>query len=791
MKFRLLCLILALAMLLPVALTGCSGNNDSSEDLENIEQEASETTVSLRMYMITEDHVPTKEEVDAVKAEKGEKSKEYIEIKAKKDAYDNVAAALDKITKAKFRTHLETIFYTEEEYRAVEEIMAYQAGAAERKEAAKTALKKFTAQQVAFGYTDEAEIKNKFYQKYPEYAEFANEDAVKDTEKTEIETIVNSYGITELKYPELGEKQVDIICIVGYDNYLRYIENGWLSSEVEGELDGSSKAIKTYVNEKFLAAAASNADETIYAVPNNKPIGEYTYLLLHKELYAEFQYDYEEVTSVSNIVDFLKDVSELRDDYVPITGELDIVNTFFWSLDYEYVVYNPYGLDLSTESAAIDVKEELDSSRRYYIRELVSGEGSTAKYNYKMITLKPMIGRQYYTVNKATQFTGDAFESGVFYYTKESDGGYVRATEFVEGNTYYTLTFTETKVSDNEDDAGEFKDGVLYYTKNSDGTYSRVYCFVSGETYYVVETASFNNDTFSILGAAFASSPSQGSFVSAALMNSSFYKSQALVLKQIDDEGYHVAWDDLNGKKFASAVVKGGAALAAEYGDEYHLIVLEYPKAQSEQLCQNLIGVSSSCKNVERAMEVITYINTNADFRNLLQYGIEGINYKLVNIVENGKTYPTVHRLNTYYNMDIYKTGNTFIAYPEETMDYKAWDYGKLQNSQATYDPMLGFELSAYVDSIDFSAVDYFKELSAKYKERMDNCQNVEELEALFTQIVSELKQNTMYSQEIVSGVKQMEGSAEAAPLGNYNPFGVYHNYVMWWTPLYYVELDD
>ena len=70
MKFRLLCLILALAMLLPVALTGCSGNNDSSEDLENIEQEASETTVSLRMYMITEDHVPTKEEVDAVKAER-------------------------------------------------------------------------------------------------------------------------------------------------------------------------------------------------------------------------------------------------------------------------------------------------------------------------------------------------------------------------------------------------------------------------------------------------------------------------------------------------------------------------------------------------------------------------------------------------------------------------------------------------------------------------------------------------------------------------------------------------
>ena len=788
MKFRLLCLILALAMLLPVALTGCGGNTDSS--LEDIEDEASETTVSLRMYMITEDHVPTKEEVDAAKAEKGEKSKEYIELKAKKDAYDNVAAALDKITKAKFRTHLEVVFYTEEEYRAVEEIMAYQADAAERKQAADAALKKFTAEQVAFGYTNEAEIKAKFYQKYPEYAEFASEETAEDAEKTEVETIVNSLGITELKYPELGEKQVDIICVVGYDNYLRYIENGWLSSDVEAELDSSAKAIKTYVNEKFLSAAASNIDETIYAIPNNKPIGEYTYLLLHKDLYAEFQYDYEEVTSVSGIVDFLKDVSELRDDYVPITGELDLVNTFFWSLDYEYTVYNPYDLDLSTESAAIDSKEELDADRRYYIRELVSGEGATAKYNYKMITLDPTIGRSYYIVNKATEFTGDAFESGVFYYTKEADGGYIRATEFVEGNTYYTLTFTEAKLSDDIEEAGEFVEGTKYYTKNNDGTYSRVYNFISGETYYVVEKASFNSDTFSILGTSFASSPSQGSFISTALMNSQLYKDQSLVLKQIEDEGYHVAWDSLNGKKFASAVVKGGAELAAEYGDEYHLIVLEYPKAQAEQLCQNLIGVSSSCKNVERAMDVITYINTNVDFRNLLQYGIEGINYKVVNIVENGKVYPTVQRLNNYYNMDIYKTGNTFIAYPEEDMDYKAWDYGKLQNSEAKYDPMLGFEVSDYIDQIDFSTVDYFKELSAKYKERMDSCQNADELEALFTQITAELRQNTLYSQEIVSGVKQMEGSAEAAPLGNYNPFGVYHNYVMWWTPLYYVETD-
>ncbi len=806
MKFKLLCLILALVMVLPIILTGCTGGETVDEDAKDDAVDiASETTVSLRMFMITEDHVPTQEEVDAVKAEKGDTSKEYIEIKAKMDAYANVAAELDKITKAKFRTHLDVVYYTIDEYRAVEEIMEFQAKAGEMRDAAKTALKKFRQEQIAFGNSDEVAIKKAFYEKYPEYAAYTEAETLAETVVTEAETVTNKYGISELKYPDIDDKQVDIVCVVGYDNYLRYIKNGWLHEEIDSDLDSSSKAISTYVNEKFLSIAAINDDNKVYGIPNNKPIGEYTYLLLHKDLYAEFQYDYESVTSLGNITEFLKDIKNsdrYKNEYVPLTGELELTNTFFWSLDYTYSMYNPTGVE--SDTVKIATKEELDPTRLYYTKysytEKDESGNDVTKEAYRLITLDPVLGQTYYTA-KGNAFNGTSFDAGKIYYTDDGEGGFVQATEYVEGEKYYTVTFTDAKLA-KDDDPGEFKSGTIYYIKGTDGVYTRLHNFKANETYYVVESAAFNRDVFSILGNTMISTATQGTFVSTALISSQTYKNQMLVMKEIEENGYYDP-DAINDKtkKYAAAVVKGGADLAAEYvngvdgatfGEQYHLIVLEYPRAKAEELCQNLISVSSATKNLKRAMQVITYINTNADFRNLLQYGIEGVNYNLESTTINGKTYNRVHRLNQYYMMDIYKTGNTFIAYPEEYMDYQAWDYGKLQNADAKFDPMLGFEVTEYVDKIDFSTVDRVKELSADIEARIKACATEDELSVLFTELQDELNKNTLYKREIVHGVAQSEGSASPTELkdNNYNPYGVYHNYTMWWTPLYYVEED-
>ncbi len=805
MKFRLLCLIMALAMLLPIVLTGCTDGADTSdEDKDAITDAASQTTVSLRMFMITEDHVPTQEEVDAVKEAKGDTSKEYIEIKAKMDAYKNVAAELDKITKAKFRTHLDIVFYTIDEYRAVEEIMDFQSKVGDMRDEAQAALKKFRQEQIAFGNSDEEAIKKEFYEKYPEYAAYTEAETLEETIITEAETITNQYGISELKYPDIDENQVDIVCVVGYDNYLRYINNGWLHDGISSELDGASKVIKTYVNEKILSVAAINEQNKLYGVPNNKPIGEYTYLLLHKDLYAEFQHDYESVDSLGSIVDFLKDIKnsdKYKDQYVPLTGELELTNTFFWSLEYEYTVYNPKGV---SGEAKIANKSDLDPKKLYYTKYTYTEKDENGvevkKDGYHLITLDPMVGQRYYTAT-SKKFDGTAFDLGKFYYANDGEGGFVYAPEYVEGEQYYTLTFTDA-FPDSETGAtatSKFTDGTVYYTKNTDGTYDRVYGFEKNKTYYVVETASFNSDVFSILGSTMSSTATSGSFIGAELLgDASTYMNQMLVMREIEDNGYYDA-DAINDntQKFAAAVIKDGADLAAQYingkdgatyGEEYHLIVLEYPKAKAEELCQNLFSVSSSTKNLKRAMEVITYINTNADFRNLLQYGIEGVNYKVENITDGGKTYQVAERLNNYYKMDINKTGNLFIAYPclEDGMSYKAWDYGKLQNSEAKYEPTLGFDLADHVDKIDFSDIDRIKELSASIEARINACETEAELKELFAEIQEELSQNIIYSREIIHGVNQESSSSIVLEDNQYNPYGIFHAYTMWWTPKYY-----
>ena len=786
MNKKLVCLILALVMLLPVCFTGCGvigGDSASTGDAtDKANEDANTLTRTLTMFLITERHVYTAEEVEQIKAEKGAESKEYIEAKGVMEAYANVAAEINKITKAKFRTQLLTSFYTIEEYRAVEEIMALQVKIAEITKEAKDALKKFKREQKAMGITDESEILKRFYEKYPDYAEYTEAETVDETIETEVETIVNEYGIKELKYPDAAANQVDIVCVCGYENYVKYVNNGWLAS-LDSELDGASKAIYTYVNEKFMTSAMLGS--FTYGIPNNTAIGEYTYLLLNKELYDFYQYDYEKVSSLSSdaVQDFLKDIAMYEPDYVPITGEVGITNTFFWSLDYEYV---------KVEGEL----EELNEKTMYYIRlENAADASGKVKYTYRRITQSPDKDVTYYTIDTSKPVTSytvvenlEKFADGVAYYVKEADGEYTRAYYFDPSNTYYVADTVKTTYKEHSK-LTEFDNSKVYYTKNSDSTYTRVYLYNEGDELYTVESASFASDRFSVLGNVMSSYATKGTLVTPGLFNASAYKTQLFNIQSMIDNNYYDA-DAINDptKKFASAVVKGNADLAATYGDDYYMIVLEYPRASADEICQNLFAVSSSSKYLSRAMEIITYITTNSDFRNLIQYGILGDNYNVENVVseENGKTYPTVKRINSYYMMDIYKTGNTFIAYPEENMPYNVWDYGKLQNADAKYDPMIEFDLIGSVNKIDFTVIDRMAELSAHYAAMLDECDTLEEYETVVALIESELKANKVYSLELVPGVAVGEAAAPVA--GTFNEYGIYHVYYDWWAPIYYQD---
>lgn len=150
-------------------------------------------------------------------------------------------------------------------------------------------------------------------------------------------------------------------------------------------------------------------------------------------------------------------------------------------------------------------------------------------------------------------------------------------------------------------------------------------------------------------------------------------------------------------KDFAIGYVKGDAVdLVKKYGEKYEMVVVESPRMTAEDLYSDMMAVTSFTSSVSRSMEIITFLNTDVEFRNLLLYGIEDKHYKLIDtdIEKNelGDTYKVARRLNEDYVMSAEKTGNTFIAYPLEEVDaYDKYEYAIQQNRAAKTDLILGY----------------------------------------------------------------------------------------------------
>ena len=129
-----------------------------------------------------------------------------------------------------------------------------------------------------------------------------------------------------------------------------------------------------------------------------------------------------------------------------------------------------------------------------------------------------------------------------------------------------------------------------------------------------------------------------------------------------------------------------------ENGVEYYAVPVAYPTATAADIYGNMFAVATTTLNVDRSMQIITYLNTNTEIRNLLQYGIQGQHYT----IENGTVARVADKNNNYYEMDIYATGNAFLAYLEPGMNAAIWENGKTQNRDSLVEPMLGFDLAEY-----------------------------------------------------------------------------------------------
>lgn len=580
MKKRSICLFLAAVMLVATFLSSCSlgGSGDETNDAtKDVIKEASNSTMTLSMFVVAEK--PVSEETAAL-----------------------VNKEFNKITKSAFKTQVCLHFVTYDEY--YKTIEGRVQANADREELAKKAANEFKIakqEAKAEGIATDKLWEDQWYAAHPDYIEFRVTEELTGEDTTAEETILvtvegaEDYTISEIKYPQEKDYQLDIIWIDSYDRYMEYIEKDWLS-RLDDELSGGSKKLKEYISPALLAWTKWSSSGT-YAIPNNAPIGQYTYMLLNKKLVEKYNYNPETITGIysEDCGSFLADIAKYEPDYAPVLGEIPVTNTIFWSYDAE--------------------------TNKVY----------TDKFN----------------------LMGDSFALG---------------------RTLDPSVTTNAPAS------------------------------------------------------------------AKSIMTVSAYTDQLKTIQKFKDAGYIKPEGSTD--KFAVKIVKGGAELEKKYGDDYYLNILEYPRVTEEDIFSSMFAVTTFTRSVRRSMQIVTYLNTNSDLRNVLQYGVENTHY--VKGLDG-----VVQRLNDDYMMNLRHTGNEFVAAPEEGMDPDIWTYGKKQNIDVKAGLLNCFRVPLkYIDAeaaakekvetmLDKRQIENINRASEQIYEKIQNAASLEELEKIIDQATS------------------------------------------------------
>lgn len=146
------------------------------------------------------------------------------------------------------------------------------------------------------------------------------------------------------------------------------------------------------------------------------------------------------------------------------------------------------------------------------------------------------------------------------------------------------------------------------------------------------------------------------------------YNANQVAIENYKKLGYYPAYDAGAGAKYAIKIETSDKLLTADEdkrwtaadGTTYVRYLYDIPRVSVDEAFSSVMCVSATSPEPDRAMEIITLFQTNSELANLLQYGIEGVNYQIDG--RDGSLVP----MDDTYSMDNYVTGNTFIKYPPE-----------------------------------------------------------------------------------------------------------------------------
>ncbi len=463
------------------------------------------------------------------------------------EAVAAVEAAMSKITQTQFNTAIELNLYDEDEYKdaLVEkmdtiqaQIDAEKAEAAARKKAEKEAKKRGE--------------------------EITKAETTETAADTAEQTTFDEYGLPTTLYPEVKDNQLDIFLITDYDMLTELNEKGVLSS-LDEQISGSSKLIKQYIHPTIISAGKIGG-KTV-AIPNQQLVGEYTYMLVNKELFDKYYWDIDKVSTLEDVYDFILDVKREEPEYQPLVGDISPININYFSLNGQKTVF---GNMLGADKVAGDSFEPM----------FLFGSTNWKKYIrlYKKLDIKGCIPTEEYT-----EFTPET--------------------------------------------------------------------------------------------------------------------------------------------KFGVGIMKGTEVDLAKYADNYYAVVLQVPQGTTENIYNGMFAISTYTKNLQRSMEIITYLNTEPALRNLFGYGIEGEHYT---VGEDG----VVDVISNDYNIKLEYTGNCFMAYVPEGQPADYWDIAKRHNIELVLSPYFQFELTE--DMFDENMMKLYEQIvdfSEEFYNALDNAMTEDAVE--------------------------------------------------------------
>ena len=436
---------------------------------------------------------------------------------------------------------------------------------------------------------------------------------------------------------------------------------------------------------------------------------------------------------------FVNELGQIEIKYPTIAGyQVDI---FFLGGAEKFNQYKNAGLLASLDSELADASKKLN---QYVFPEFLSGIKTLGGGETYAIPNNRTVGEYtYLLLNK--QALNDTY--------RRTEGG---TTSY---ESYVTLAAPDCEKF--LDDVHNYQTDDFYpIYKDADITTFDI--AKASANFFGVDENGLICDEFALVGGFYDKTSSYGTLpdVGPVLSNDAFLQTLR-ALKKYETEGYYYDAATDKDKKFAVGYVKGGAEIVEQYQDEYEIIVIENPTLTADAILESTFAVSATTTSITRSMQILTLLNTDEEFRNLILYGIEGEHYRVIDtdIEKNelGDTYKQAERLNAKYVMDPNKTGNVFVSYPSIEQIPSIYDWGIKQNQDIRIDMLLGFDLDSTGYATDREALKTMRKVSAEIWAEYEKCTDFDAFLNFAEQKVADNKgaYNKLY---ILSGNQHKDG---------------------------------